>query len=369
MEFTVNRKEAVAALSSAMAAVETRTTIPILGFALVEASGDRLTITTSDLELSIRTRCGAKVKTVGKGALPAKKLLDYLKALPEDEVSCKYSDANWLSVTCGPSKSRMAGLSPDAFPEIPSHSGDLAKVSSIAIRQMAKGTIFAIAPPDGRYTLPGARWRASGGRLEMTSTDGHRVAQVTVQCAVDGELPAKALLPRRFLQAILGLSESTEDESIGFAVAENFCFASDGTTEIVARKMDGNFPDIDKMLDRLSHTATFSGDAKSFSGSLGRVRQFSDEDSKAKITRTVELRVSDGRLTVTANSVDSGEAEESFAVHGDGSFQGKFNPNYLIDFFRAASAETVTMKTSTAQAPIELSDGAGLRYIVVGKSW
>src|SRR6266540_6803150 len=119
MEFTVNKVDLVRELSLSQGVVEKKTTIPILSNVLLEAAGDRLTLTATDLELGIRCSCPARVKKEGAGTVPAKKLLDYVRLLPDADLTMKFMENHWANITCGRSRTRIAGMSRESFPELP----------------------------------------------------------------------------------------------------------------------------------------------------------------------------------------------------------------------------------------------------------
>src|SRR5689334_24253860 len=119
MEFTVNRSDLVRELGLSQGVVEKKTTIPILSNVLLEAAGERVTLTATDLELGIRCSCPARVKKEGSGTIPARKLLDYVRLLPDADVQVKQADNQWASLVCGRSRTRIAGMSRESFPELP----------------------------------------------------------------------------------------------------------------------------------------------------------------------------------------------------------------------------------------------------------
>src|ERR1700685_4569172 len=119
MEFSVKKFDLLEELELTQGVVERKTTIPILSNLLVEAAGNRLTITATDLELSIRTSCEAKVKKEGAGTIPAKKLLDLVRLLPDEEIKFKLLDNHWIQITCDRKTYKLVGMSKDNFPALP----------------------------------------------------------------------------------------------------------------------------------------------------------------------------------------------------------------------------------------------------------
>ena len=128
MEFSVKKFDLLQELSLTQGVVERKTTIPILGNILCEASGNHITLTATDLELSIRTSCEAKVKKEGAGTIPAKKLLELVRLLPEGEIRFKLLENNWVQILADRKTYKMVGMSKDNFPAIPAFPHPIARI-------------------------------------------------------------------------------------------------------------------------------------------------------------------------------------------------------------------------------------------------
>ena len=178
MEFTVSRADLVRELNLSQGVVEKKTTIPILSNVLVEADGDRVHLTATDLELGIRCSCPARVKKSGAGTIPARRLLDYVRLLPEGDVQMKIQENHWASLVSGRSKTRIAGMSRESFPELPQMPEMMAEIPIGVLAVMIGSTIFAISSEESRFTLNGALLVLRKGGLVMVATDGHRLAMV-----------------------------------------------------------------------------------------------------------------------------------------------------------------------------------------------
>src|SRR5271165_6085296 len=176
MEFTVSKTDLVRELSLSQGVVEKKTTIPILSNVLLEARGDRLYLTATDLELGMRTSCPAKVKKEGSGTIPARKLLDYVRLLPDADITVKFAENHWASLTCGRSRTRIAGMSRESFPELPPMPDAVAEIPSKQLSAMIARTMFAISMEESRFTLNGALLLLGANGLTMVATDGHRLA-------------------------------------------------------------------------------------------------------------------------------------------------------------------------------------------------
>src|SRR5437868_9038799 len=175
MEITVSKFDLLKELTATQGVVERKTTIPILSNFLFEASGDKLSITATDLDLSLRTSCNVKVKKEGSCTIPARKLYDYVKLLPEGDISIKLLENHWVSIRCGRSNTKMVGMARSNFPTLPVFpTAGGVKIPAQVVRAMIAKTGFAIANEESRYTLNGALMVLKPESITMVATDGHR---------------------------------------------------------------------------------------------------------------------------------------------------------------------------------------------------
>ena len=128
-----------------------------------------ITLTATDLELGIRCGCPAKVKKAGSGTVPAKKLMDYVRLLPDGEINIKFGDNQWASITAGKARTRIAGMSRESFPELPEMPETLAELPVKTLAGMIQRTIFAISAEESRFTLNGALLLVKPDGLTMVS--------------------------------------------------------------------------------------------------------------------------------------------------------------------------------------------------------
>src|SRR6201992_2922218 len=216
MEISVSRQDLLRELSATQSVVERKTTIPILSNFLLEAGQgevdtDRLTITATDLDQSVRTSCAAKVKKPGACTIPARKLFDYIRLLPEGDISIKLMDNHWVQIRAGRSNTRMVGMARANFPQVPEFPGvGVFKINAASLRNMIAKTIFAISNEESRYTLNGALLVLKAESMAMVSTDGHRLAHIEklgeALEGISGE--KKTLIPRKALGELLSLLNS-----------------------------------------------------------------------------------------------------------------------------------------------------------------
>jgi DNA polymerase-3 subunit beta len=368
MEFTVNKSDLVRELGLSQGVVEKKTTIPILSNVLVEADADRIVMTATDLELGIKCSCPARVGRSGSGTIPARKLLDYVRLLPDADIQVKFGDNQWASLVCGRSRTRIAGMSRDSFPELPVMPEPLAEIPVSLLSSMIARTIFAISAEESRFTLVGALLVLRPDRLTMVATDGHRLALVEhpAELQLDESVVYKALLPRKAMQEVLKLSaEAPADAKLRFAGDDNHLFFEMGDRLLLSRKLTGNFPDFDRVLPK-DHPLAVTLPRAELRAAIERVAQFADERSRA-----IRVQLLPGELKVLANLSETGESEESLPVeYGGPQLEIGYNAQYLLDFLRVVSEDNVLFRFRDAQSAGELRpassiEGDGYRYVIM----
>src|SRR6201987_2389899 len=222
MEFSESKSALLNGLSTTQAGVERKTTIPILSNLLVEAKGNQLNITATDLELSIRTSCDAKVKKEGAGTIRAKKLLELVRLLPEGEIRVKLLENHWVEIVSDRKKYKLVGMAKENFPALPAMPHTMVKISAPVIESLIAKTKFAISMEESRYTLNGGLVILKPDTLAMVATDGHRLALAETDqklAGLNGEM--KVLIPKKAMDEVEKLaSDVGQDAKIEFAKDE-----------------------------------------------------------------------------------------------------------------------------------------------------
>jgi len=373
MEFTVSKSDLVRELSLSQGVVEKKTTIPILSNVLLEASGDHITLTATDLELGIRCTCPARIKKEGAGTLPARKLLDYVRLLPEGDVQMKFLENHWASITAGRSRTRIAGMSRESFPELPQMPEPIAALPMKMLASMINRTSFAISMEESRFTLNGALMVMRPDALTMVATDGHRMAYVqaagaaAASASANGPTPVpagapsgpgigeisqnfRALIPKKAMLEIVKLADLAEGDARGvFAGDENHLFFQVGPRLLITRKLTGNFPDYERVLPK-DHVHVAKLQKEEIKSAIERVAQFADERSRA-----IRVQFTNGEVRIFSSSVESGDSEESVTSEYEGpNLEIGFNANYLLDFLRAIPQDQVAFELKDQKSAGEM---------------
>src|SRR4051812_43865637 len=368
MEISVSKNDLLKELTATQGVVERKTTIPILSNFLFEASGDKLSITATDLDLSLRTSCPAKVKKEGSCTIPARKLYDYVKLLGDGDISIKLLENHWVQIRSGRSNTKMVGMARANFPALPLFPAESAlQLPAQVLRQLIARTIFSISNEESRYTLNGALLVLKPESLTMVATDGHRLAHIEhggTKLPVSGEL--KVLVPKKAMAELSTLLNSTDTQTVEFAKDESTLFFRIGGRLLTSRQLTGQFPNYEAVLPR-ENNKFVTVHCDELSGAIQRVAQFADERSNA-----IRMRVEKNELKVSSSNTETGESEDSIetAYTGDPMVIG-FNSQYLLEFLKVVGSGDVRFEFKDAQTagqlrPDEAADSEyRYRYIVM----
>jgi DNA polymerase-3 subunit beta len=371
LDLTVSRAELLRELTAAQSVVERKTTIPILSNFLFEADPEtgRLAITATDLDQSLRTSCAAKIKKSGACTIPARKLYDYIKLLPDGDISIKLMDNHWVQIRAGRSNTKMVGMARANFPQVPEFPSTGAfRLSVASLKGMIAKTIFAISNEESRYTLNGALLVLKAESMAMVATDGHRLAHVEklgeTITGISGE--KKTLIPRKALAELQGLLSSPEEETLEFADDDQTLFFRVGGRVLTSRKLTGQFPNYEAVLPRDNNKFVIVR-SEDLMGCIQRVAQFADERSGA-----IKIRLEQNELKLSSSSTDAGESEDTIETpyNYDPLVVG-FNSQYLIDFLKAIGTQgEVRLEFKDAQSagqmrPEDGNEDVKYRYILM----
>jgi DNA polymerase-3 subunit beta len=366
MELVVRKNELLRELQLFQGIVERKNTIPILANVLIEAKGDEVRMLATDLEVALRSRCQASVAKGGSLTLPAKKLYEIVKALPETDVRIE-EDKNGVKVAADRFDSRMQTLPREDFPTLPEATGtSRASLSREALREMVAKTQFAITGEDTRYFLNGALFVLRTDSMSLVATDGHRLALVTVKRegkdeAVSPGEEVKVILPKKTLLE-LGRLLAEGDGDIHYERGENHLFFEVAGRVLISRMIDGQFPAYERVIPK-SNDKEIEFERERLTSAVKRVALLSNERSRA-----VKFEIDKGKVEVTSSSSEFGEAREQIPVDYNGSAMTiSFNAQYVLDFLNVAETDIVSLslKDEVSQAVMKPVGAEGYEYTYV----
>lgn len=357
MEFVIRQSALKEVLGFVQGVVERKSTIPVLSNILIESLGENsIRIVGTDLDVTVRCDALAEIKKAGAMCVQARKLFDLSRLLSGDDVTFKKLENEWVSVTSGRGKFRLAGVNREQFPEIPIFKSAPLKLPADIFSYFIRHTAFAITNEQSRFTLSGAKFILADGKARMVTTDGHRLAFIERATDTPSDAKMDALIPKKALLELVKISgESGEDVSFG-EDQNHIYFELEGRL-LITRKLSGNFPNYEMVMPKDNDkTAVF--DLDDVKGAVRRVALMADERN-----RSIRLTMRAGEVELTAQSSEEGEGVE--VVPAD--YSGEevtlgFNWQYLQDFLNVVSAvQTGESEPAAVESAEKETDGDKVR--------
>ena len=343
MELVVRKTDLLRELQLFQGIVERKNTIPILANILIEADGDQVKMLATDLEVGLRSRCTASVTKSGSLTLPAKKLYEIVKALPETDVRIE-ENKNGVKVAADRFDSRMQTLPREDFPSLPDATGTFsATLPRDVLKQMVAKTQFAITGEDTRYFLNGALFIQRPDAMSLVATDGHRLALISVprektKGKGKGEEEERVILPRKTLLELGRLLAEGEGD-IQYERGENHLFFDIGGRLLISRMIDGQFPAFERVIPK-NNDKKVEFDRDRLTSAVKRVALLSNERSRA-----VKFQMDKGKVEIASSSPEFGEAKEVIVVdYSAAPVTICFNAQYVLDFLAVVETDSVSLE-------------------------
>ena len=359
MRITVSRDDLSAGLRRVLPVVSSRTTLPVLNNVLLETDGEALTLTTTDLEVCIRTSVPAVVEQEGATTLPAKKFAQIVGALPAGNVILE-TDANLqTAVSCGKSFFRIVGLDPKEFPRDTDFIEEWTFSSAADVLKKSLSKVsYARSNDEARHVLNGILLSVRAGTLTIAATDGRRLALIDT-VVEDQDLPdGDVILPSKVVGELEKVLQG--DRSVTVKLAESRAVFDCGDTVITSKLVEGTYPNYRQVVpENFTHSVAIP--RVLFSEVLTRVAMVVSESSSS-----VRIKLEPAVMTVSATSNEFGEAEEPLDVSYEGKvFEIAFNPDFFIDPLRQLECDQLFMAFNDEYSPVSLSGDEGFLYVVM----
>ena len=356
MELVVRKFDLLKELQLFQGIVERKNTIPILANVLFEAKGETVRLAATDLEVGLRAECKASIAKAGALTLPAKKLFEIVKELPDTDIRIEEEKSGAVKVAADRFEGRMQTMSKDDFPTLPEMSGDGVAIHRKLLREMVVKTQFAITGEDTRYFLNGALFVVRYDAMMLVATDGHRLAIVTAPREGDPKVEEmRTILPKKTLSELSRLLAEGE-EDIRFARSDSHIFFRIDGRLLVSRMIDGQFPAYERVIPK-SNDKRIEFERDRFQAAIRRVALLSNERSRA-----VKFNIDNGRVEIASQTPDLGEAREQIAVDYTGpAMTISFNAQYVLDFLNVSDSDLVAVEfkddvSQTVMKPIGTTD-------------
>ena len=365
MRVTVDRNAFLRALGHVQSVVERRNTVPILSNVLVQARGDGVKLTATDLDMEVVEDVAATVLEEGAATAPAHLLHDIVRKLPDGaELRMELPDEARVAIVSGRSRFLLPSLPPEDFPDLaagePSHTFRIAPAD---LGHLIEHTRFAISTEETRYYLNGIYFHhlntGDGDVLRAVATDGHRLARVEMPAPEGVAGMPGIIVPRKTVLELVRLLDAASDD-VEVALSEaKIRFAIDGVL-LTSKLIDGTFPDYERVIPT-ANERRLEVDTKLFAQAVDRVSTVSSEKGRA-----VKLSLSPDRLVLSVNNPEAGSAEEELAASYDGEpMEIGFNARYLLEITAQIGGDTTLFELNDPASPTVMRDVEDTRAIYV----
>lgn len=359
MKIRISREDLSSELQKIQGVVSQRSTMAILSNALLDASGDRLTLYATDLDISIATSCPCEVLEPGRVTLHARNLFDIVKNLEDGEISIETEDNYWAKLNSGSVSCRIVGTHPDDFPQMLGTTDiEMYPIGSERLLDMIDKTLFSISTDDARPNLTGAFFKLTDANtLLMVSTDGHRLSKIEEkpeEFEVSGSTPKSLrngiIVPRKGLTEIKRVIDVKGPE-LSLGLKDNNIVFKHGALSLSIRLIDGSFPDFTQVLPKESDRKAVV-DKDTFQQALRFVSLFSNSK-----THNVRLSLSEDGLELYATDPDRGEGLKLVPVEYHGTpVKAGYNFKYLMDVLNVIDGDEVSIEIIDTLSPTLVRD-------------
>jgi DNA polymerase-3 subunit beta len=343
MKFTANNADLQRTLNKIGAVIPTRSTLPILENILFDLLNNTLTLTATDLEVSLTVSTQVKGSEDGKIAIPAKRLLDTIRALPENTTPNFSIDTttNKIRITTENGEYALTGESAKEFPAVPpfKSTGEIA-IDNATLRRMIHRTAFAVSTDELRPAMMGVLIQTKGNDLCAVATDGHRLVKHIHKAEKAGSLKRDIIVPAKALQLV---NKSIESGNNTISINDTHIrFAFDNTI-LISRLIDESYPNYESVIPT-DNKKELIVNRSSLADSIRRVALYA-----SATTHQVRFDVKKGSLSVTAQDIDfGGEAKETVECkYNDDELEIGFNSTYVVDVLAHLDSEEISFKFSS----------------------
>jgi len=342
MRFKITRDNLQSGLAAVGASIPTRTTLPVLSNILIEASGESVSMSGTDLDIAVTVSVQAEVEEEGALTVPAKKLQELARELPEHPVRVQ-SRSDRFELSCGRASFKLNGMARDEFPTFPTV--DFANAWQLGgqmLHDLIRQTSFAVSTEESRPILNGVLWQMEDGTMRMVATNGHRLARMAVAVPDAAGTPKEDLIiPPKALQQVERLFGP--GDVVEVARSENHLGFKHGGTHVFTRLIEGPYPNYEQVIPK-DNDKFATADRNLLTQALRRMAVVASDQ-----THRVRLSFNNGSLRFSVETPDLGEAHEELEVD----FQGEpleigFNASYLLEVLKYMPTEDVRM---TFKAP------------------
>ena len=361
MKFSIQREDFLKPLQQVIGVVERRQTLPVLGNVLINATRKQIKLTATDLEVELQAQVAIPVTETGDITLPARKLLDICRTLPEEAQLDISVNKDRALIRSGKSRFTLATLPATEFPVVDKiKSASKISLPQNKLHELIERTAFSMAQQDVRYYLNGLMLEPVKGLLRAVATDGHRLAMCEIKADIDTD-GEQVIVPRKGVQELHRLLEDT-DEAVQVEIGSNHIRITTGELRFTSKLIDGRFPDYTRVIPKNANKQLLVN-RDLLRQALTRTSILSNEKY-----RGIRLDVSENNIKIQAHNPEQEEAiEEIDATYSEEDLVVGFNVTYILDVLNVLDSNDVSVLLSDANssALINQPGSDDCRYVVM----
>ena len=351
MRFTCDKQALQDGLATVQKAINAQNTLPVLGNILINAEGQKVYLSATNLEIAISTSVEADIKNEGSITIPSRLLVNYVSLLKNGELEIALENGDSVSITSDDASTKIKGLSAEEFPEIPKVEKDVSfSLPSGVLKTAIEQTVFSCSASSTRPVLSGVFFWIREKELRLVGTDSYRLGEKKVELSED--LPeSKYIVPARTLQELSRIL-AKDEEMVEIIVSKNQILFTIENTKISSRLIEGNFPDYERIIPpKEKGIATVS--RADFILAVKRAGIFAREVDNNNVK--VEVQKDAIILTTEETQVGSGSTQISATIEGEGELVA-LNAAYLLDVLQVLSGEDILVKVGDPLAPVKFME-------------
>jgi len=345
MKLVIGKDTVLSGLQTVHGVVNVRPTLPVLSNVLFEARENKLWLTTTDMEVTMRCVVEAQVSSAGATTIPARRLLSIIRELPADNIEIDVDDKNAASITCGSAFFKINGLPDDEFPVIPkSEDGHTFTMDQKVLKEMLQKTFYAASTDETRFILNGTLMSFKGNKLTLVATDGRRLALTEHELEFPKEFECEAIVPTKAVNELIRILK--DDGVVKIHTGKNQAsFELDGVT-LTTKLIEGTYPNFRQVIPGQCEQR-IAVEREILLTALKRVALLTSEKSSS-----IKLTFGKNKLKISASSPEVGEAHESVAIkYNAKEIQVAFNPDYIMEPLRNIANDEVFVELTDELSP------------------
>lgn len=368
MKVICGKDELMKGVQTVLPVVSSKSTLPVLSNFLFETEGDKIKLSSTDLEIAVKCHIKGEIVQEGGITIPAKRFADIIKELSSDaDIEIKADETNQINIKSGKSKFTLMGISKTEYPVIP----EFPKENNFTIKKdifasMLKKTVFAVSKDSQRYVLNGVYFIIEEDVFKMVATDGRRLAYV-MMAGLETTIKGKAIVPTKAVNDMLRLISAADNkiEEINIGIAENQCAVEIGDITFLSTLIEGVFPNYEQVIPKKTESKV----KLSVKDTLSAVKQMalltgdrlsSDRSSAVKFYFSPNVL----RISASTAGLGSGEVEMEIDYKGEPA-EINFNPNFIKEVLQNIDGDFASFEFTNALNPATLAPEADKNYLCV----